>query len=76
MLLALVAKVQYVFSFATTCEMYRDLSELLNEFKDVFLSDLLTKLPLLRDIQHARDLVSGSPSPNLPYHRMKPSNRK
>ena len=50
-----------MFPYATTCEMSLGLSELLDEFKDVSLDDLHVELPLLRDTEHAIDLVLGSP---------------
>ena len=37
-----------------------DISRLLDEFSDVMPNELPNELPLLRDIQHAIDLVLGS----------------
>ena len=62
-----------MFSYATTCDMFLGLSEVLDEFKDVSPDDLSTKLPPLRDIQHAMDLISGLPLANLTYYRINPS---
>ena len=53
-----------------------DLSGLLNEFKDISLDDLPARLPPLRDIQHAIDVILGSPFPNLPRYRMNLSKHK
>lgn len=70
MLLALVAKAQPMFPI--TCEMFLNLNELLDEFKDISPDDLPGELPALRDILHAIDLVLGSPLPNLPHYKMNP----
>ena len=59
-----------MFPCATTCEMSLDLTERLDEFKDVSLDDLPTELPPLRDIQYAMELVLGLPLPKLPHYRM------
>ena len=51
----------------------QEVARLLNEFSDVFQEDLPDQPPPLRDIQHAIDLVPGSPLPNLPHYRMNPT---
>jgi len=42
------------------------------DFADVFFKDLPDQLPLMRNIQHAIDLILGATLPNLPHYRMNP----
>ena len=41
-------------------------------FADVFSKDLPDQLSLMRNIQHAINLVSGATLANLPHYRMNP----
>ena len=51
----------------------KEVRSVLQEFQDVFLKELPNQLPLMCDIQHAIDLVSGGALLNLPHYRMSPS---
>ena len=43
------------------------------EFPDVFPDDLLNKLPPMRDIQHAINLIPRASFPNFSFYRMNPT---
>jgi len=47
-----------------------DVSGMLDDFRDTLPNELPDMLPLLRDIQHAIDLISESQLPNFPHYKM------
>ncbi|XP_078445569.1 uncharacterized protein LOC144714662 [Wolffia australiana] len=49
-----------------------EVEAILLEFGDVFPEELPRKLPPMRSIQHAIDLVPGASLPNLPHYCMEP----
>ena len=53
-----------------------EVKNLLDDFVDMVPDELPSRLPPLRDIQHAIDLVSGSQLPNLPHYKMNPKGRE
>ena len=54
----------------------RQINELLEEFKDVFLDELPKGLPPIRGIEHQIDLVPGASLPNRPTNRYNPDEVK
>jgi len=51
-------------------------SSLLQEYKDVFLEEILAGLPLIRGIEHQIDLIPGAALPNCPPYRTNPEETK
>lgn len=43
---------------------------MLEEFQDIILDDILNQLPLMRELQHAIDLIPSSTLPKLPHYCM------
>ena len=74
MCLALVAK--EVPSESLSFDVPLEVKILLDDFVDMLPDELPSKLPPLRDIQHAIDLVPSSQLPKLPDYRMNPKERE
>jgi len=49
-----------------------EVTPIITDFADVFPNDLSDQLPLMRNIQHAIDLVPGVTLPNLPHYQINP----
>ncbi|XP_057791898.1 uncharacterized protein LOC131008818 [Salvia miltiorrhiza] len=72
-ILALVVKtVPMVKNSARMNETPDRVLELFKEFQDLVPDELPSKLPPMRNIQHAIDLVPGASLPNLPHYRISP----
>ena len=50
-----------------------EITPVIAKFADVFHEDFSDKLPLMSDIQHPIDLISGASLSNLPHYRMNPT---
>ena len=47
-----------------------EVAPIITDFADVFSKDHPDQLPLMRNIQHAIDLIPGTTLPNLTHYRM------
>ena len=74
MCLALVEK--GVSFYSSIVDVPLEVKNLLDDFVDLVSDELPSELSPLRDIQHAIDLVPGSPLPNLPHYRMNSKERE
>ena len=74
MCLALVEK--RVLSDSSIVDVPLEVKNLLDDFVDMVRDELLSKLPPLRDIQHATDIVPSFQLPNLPHYRMNSKERE
>jgi hypothetical protein len=54
----------------------RAITNILQEFKDVFLAEIPLGLPPLRGIEHQIDLIPGASLPNRAAHRTNPEDMK
>jgi hypothetical protein len=52
------------------------ITNLLQEFKDVFPAEILSGLPTLREIEHQIDLIPGAMLPNRAAYRTNPEETK
>ena len=50
-----------------------EITELLNEYKDIIVDDLLDGLPPIRSISHCMDLIPGASLPNRAPYRLTPT---
>jgi hypothetical protein len=59
-----------------TTPLPRGITNLLQEFKDVFLAEIPPRLPPLRGIEHQIDLIPGATLPNRATYRTNPEDTK
>ncbi|XP_020702028.1 uncharacterized protein LOC110113693 [Dendrobium catenatum] len=50
----------------------KEVSKLLEQYRDILPEELPAELPLLRKIQHQIDFTPGATLPNLPHYRLNP----
>jgi hypothetical protein len=72
---ALVCR-QVLFSLEDITPLPRAITNLLQEFKDVFPAEIPSGLPPLREIKHQIDLIPGASLPNRAAYRTNPVEMK